>query len=94
MWAPRGVVTVGVYDAVWVLPSSRALFIPAELPHTTARDDITELHSLFLRPERCPVRWAQPTVLTAGPVFTALIGYLRRPELTLGGRGRAEAVSR
>ncbi|MGH3574690.1 MAG: AraC family ligand binding domain-containing protein, partial [Pseudonocardiaceae bacterium] len=54
VWAQRGIVTVGVDDAVWVLPPSRALFIPAELPHTTAAATSTELHSLFLRPERCP----------------------------------------
>jgi hypothetical protein len=54
VWAQRGIVTVGVDDAVWVLPPSHALFIPAELPHITAAATSTELHSLFLRPERCP----------------------------------------
>ncbi|MGH3439717.1 MAG: AraC family transcriptional regulator, partial [Sciscionella sp.] len=92
VWAQRGIVTVGVDDAVWVLPPSRALFIPAELPHTTAAATSTELHSLFLRPERCPVCWGRPTVLAAAPIFTALVGHLGRAELTPSARRRAEAV--
>lgn len=52
VWAQRGVLTVGVGDTVWVLSPSRALFIPADLPHTTAAATATELHSLYLRPVR------------------------------------------
>ncbi|MGH3765912.1 MAG: AraC family transcriptional regulator [Pseudonocardiaceae bacterium] len=87
-----GILTVAVDDAVWVLPPSRALFIPAELPHTTAAATSTELHSLYLRPQRCPVGWAWPTVLAAGPVFTALVGYLGQAQLAPETRRRAEAV--
>ncbi|MDQ2884049.1 MAG: helix-turn-helix transcriptional regulator [Actinomycetota bacterium] len=92
VWAQSGILTVGVDDALWVLPPSRALFIPAELPHTTTAATSTELHSLFLRPQRCPVRWARPTVLAAAPVFTALVGYLGKAELPPEARCRAEEV--
>jgi hypothetical protein len=32
-WAARGVLTVSTGDGGWVLPSSRALWIPARIPH-------------------------------------------------------------
>ena len=37
-WAASGVLTVLTADATWVLPPTRALWIPAGLPHETASD--------------------------------------------------------
>lgn len=91
-WAQSGVLTVGVDDTTWVLPPSRALFIPADLPHTTAASTAAELHSLYLRPQQCPELWAHPTVLAAVPMFTALVGHLARADLPADARQRAEAV--
>lgn len=91
VWARSGVVTVGVGDTTWVLPPSRALFVPAEVPHTTAGASVADLHSLYLRPERCPPLWTEPTVLAASPMFAALVGHLSR-DLPDDVRGRAEAV--
>jgi len=91
VWARTGVVTVGVGDTSWVLPPSRALFVPAEVPHTTAGASVVDMHSLYLRPERCPPLWTEPTVLAASPMFTALVGHLSS-DLTDDARARAEAV--
>ncbi|TDV54107.1 AraC family transcriptional regulator [Actinophytocola oryzae] len=91
VWARSGVVTVGVADTTWVLPPSRALFIPAGVPHTTAGASVADMHSLYLRRERCPALWTVPTVLAAVPMLAALIGHLSGP-LPEEARGRAEAV--
>jgi quercetin dioxygenase-like cupin family protein len=37
-WAASGVLTVLTSAATWVLPPTRALWIPAGLPHETASD--------------------------------------------------------
>ncbi|MGB3442418.1 MAG: helix-turn-helix transcriptional regulator [Actinophytocola sp.] len=92
VWASSGVVTVGVADTTWVLPPSRALFVPAAVPHTTAAASAAEMHSLYLRPDRCPPLWPEPTVLAAAPMFSALVGHLSDPELPDDARRRAEAV--
>lgn len=91
VWARSGVVTVGVDDTTWVLPPSRVLFVPAGVPHTTAGASVADLHSLYLRPERCPPLWPEPTVLAAPPMFAALVGHLGQ-DLTDDARSRAEAV--
>jgi AraC-like DNA-binding protein len=90
-WARSGVVTIGVADTTWVLPPSRALFVPAGVPHTTAGAPAADLHSLYLRPTRCPPLWPAPTVLAASPMFAALVGHLGG-DLSDDARGRAEAV--
>ncbi len=92
VWARTGVVTVGVGDTTWVLPPSRALFVPAHLPHTTAAATTTDLRGLYLRPERSPALWPHPTVLAAGPLFAALVGHLAGADLPPDARHRAEAV--
>lgn len=90
-WARSGVVTIRVADTTWVLPPSRALFIPAGVPHTTAGASVADMMSLYLRPTRSPTLWEAPTVLAATPMFTALVGHLST-DLPADARGRAEAV--
>ncbi|HEX6354309.1 helix-turn-helix transcriptional regulator [Actinophytocola sp.] len=90
-WARSGVLTIGVGDTTWVLPPSRALFVPAGVPHTTAGAPAADMHSLYLRPDRCPPLWSAPTVLAAPPMFTALVGHLGG-SLSDDARGRAESV--
>jgi AraC-like DNA-binding protein len=90
-WARSGVVTVRVADTTWVLPPSRALFLPAGVPHTTAGASVADMISLYLRPARCPTLWQEPTVLAATPMFTALVGHLGT-DLPDDARHRAEAV--
>lgn len=75
-WAEHGVISVGVANTVWVLPPTRALWIPAGLAHTTSAVAASALHSLYLRPERCPVQWSCPTVLAVLPLLAALIPHL------------------
>lgn len=92
VWARSGVVTVGVGDTTWVLPPSRALFIPAGVPHMTSGASVADLVSLYLRAEQCPPLWPAPTVLAATPMFAALAGHLSSADLPADARGRAEAV--
>jgi AraC-like DNA-binding protein len=91
-WAEQGVLSIASGDTTWVLPPTRALWIPADVPHTTAAAAATAMHSLYLRPDRTPHRWRDPTVLAVGPLLAALVPHLGRTDLTDAERGRAEAV--
>jgi len=75
-WAASGVLTVLTSEATWVLPSTRALWIPAGLPHETGSDGRATMRSLYIRPELSPVSWTEPTPVTASPLLAELIGYL------------------
>jgi AraC-like DNA-binding protein/quercetin dioxygenase-like cupin family protein len=90
-WAARGVLIVFTDDATWVLPPTRALWIPAGLPHETAADGRAVMRSLYIRPRLSPVSWAQPTPVAASPLLAELIGYLGGT-LEAGPRARAEAL--
>jgi AraC-like DNA-binding protein len=91
-WAPRGVLTVVTEPSTWVLPPTRALWIPAGLRHETRASGPATMRSLYVRPDLCPIGWAEPTPVVAGPLLVELISYLDRPALDPGRRTRAEAV--
>jgi AraC-like DNA-binding protein len=91
-WAPVGVLTVVTEQATWVLPPTRALWIPARLRHETRASGPATMRSLYLRPDLCPIGWAAPTPVRAEPLLTELIGYLERESLEPPRRARAEAL--
>ena len=66
-WATSGVLSVRTAEATWVLPTTRALWIPAGLPHETASDGgRATMRSLYIRPGLFPVSWAETL---PGPCF-------------------------
>jgi AraC-like DNA-binding protein len=101
-WAVSGVLSVLTAEATWVLPPTRALWIPAGLPHETATDGgRATMRSLYIRPGLFPVSWTetggpravgQPVPVAASPLLAELIAYLGQPGLDAGARARAEAL--
>ncbi len=94
-WAATGVLTVltGEVDgSTWVLPPTRALWIPAGLPHETASDGRATMRSLYIRPSLSPVTWTDPTPVAGRPRLAELIGYLGEPGLPAGHRAHAEVL--
>ena len=90
-WASAGVLTVLTDGASWVLPPSRALWIPAGLPHETGASGRATMRSVYVSPGLSPVDWTVPTVIAASPLLAEVIGYLGG-ELTAERRAHAEAV--
>jgi AraC-like DNA-binding protein/quercetin dioxygenase-like cupin family protein len=91
-WAASGVLTVRTQESAWVLPPTRALWIPAGLPHETLSAGVATMRSAYVRPDRFPLEWAEPTPVWASPLLCELIGYLEDRSLTPERRTRAEAV--
>ena len=90
--AARGVLVMGGVGATWVLPRTRALWVPAGVPHWVAVSGPTTMLSAYVDVDRCPLDWAEPTAVAASGLLGELVGHLARPELAPAARHRAEAV--
>lgn len=88
-WAATGVLTVITKNATWVLPPTRALWIPAGLPHETGAAGRATMRSLYIKPGH--FGWTNPTPVAATPLLAELIGYLAT-DLDPGQRANAEAL--
>ncbi|MGZ4677114.1 MAG: AraC family transcriptional regulator [Acidimicrobiia bacterium] len=91
-WASEGVVTVTVAQRRWVLPRTRALWIPAGTPHVTAAADRSVLLGLYFAPARSRVRFRAPTVVGITELLAALLLHLAATPGGRSARARAEAV--
>jgi AraC-like DNA-binding protein/quercetin dioxygenase-like cupin family protein len=99
-WASAGTLTVlteepsdsaGSEGATWVLPPTRALWIPAGLPHETGASGRATMRSVYVPPAISPVDWTAPTVVKASPLLAELITYLGG-DLPAVARAHAEAL--
>jgi AraC-like DNA-binding protein len=91
-WAHTGVLTVRTASSAWVLPPSRALWIPAGTRHETLSEGIATMRSGYVRPEACAVAWTECTPVHATPLLVELVGYLEEPARPADARDRAMAM--
>jgi AraC-like DNA-binding protein len=89
-WAAEGMLTVQIGDAAYVLPPSRALWIPAGTRHRTGAASASSMHSIYFGGRQ----WVEPTVVAVGPLLAELIRHLADLTLPSAPRRRAEAVLR
>ena len=75
-WAASGVLTVLTEGATWVLPPTRALWIPAGLPHETGAASVATMRGVYIPVDLAPVNWTVPTPVVASPLLAELICYL------------------
>lgn len=91
-WTRSGVLGVAVGDAHWIVPPTRALWLPAGVAHKTGASRDAVLCSLYFEPDRCDVAWAEPTAVRVGGLLAHLIAHLAQQKLADDQRLRAEAV--
>jgi AraC-like DNA-binding protein/quercetin dioxygenase-like cupin family protein len=91
-WAANGVLIVLTDAASWVLPPTRALWIPAGLRHETVASGAATMRSLYIRPDLCAVDWPDPTPVAARQLLVELVGYLDDESLDPASRARAEEL--
>ncbi|HKN60266.1 MAG TPA: helix-turn-helix transcriptional regulator [Candidatus Acidoferrales bacterium] len=53
LFASKGVMTVRTREGVWVVPPLRAVWIPAETPHSVAMSGPVSMRTLYLLPGLC-----------------------------------------
>lgn len=90
-WAARGLVNMRVGSQVWVLPRSRGLWIPADVPHEVLVGGPTTMMGIYFDPAACPIDWTDPTVVATSGLLADLLEHLGG-DLTLAQRRRVEAV--
>src|SRR5579864_5678576 len=49
VYASRGVMTVRTDDGTWVVPTHRAVWIPAQVPHTITMSGVVAMRTLYLK---------------------------------------------
>lgn len=91
-WAPRGVIAVETDQATFVLPPTRALWIPARARHEVRAEGGVELRALYIRPKGCRIKWKHATAVAISPLTAELIGYLTDEKLSGARQLNAEAV--
>src|SRR5882724_13082018 len=50
VYATRGVMTVRTREGTWVVPTHRAVWIPASVPHTITMSGTVAMRTLYLKP--------------------------------------------
>src|SRR5579863_2393476 len=50
VYASRGVMTVRTSAGTWVVPTHRAVWIPAAVPHTITMSGVVAMRTLYLKP--------------------------------------------
>ena len=91
-WASRGVLTVLTDTATWLLPRSRALWIPAGARHEVRAQDAAVMRSLYVKTGLLSIGWKTPTVVRARPLLAELIEYLGDETLDSARHERAAAL--
>jgi AraC-like DNA-binding protein len=91
-WARSGVLVVSTSGGDWLLPPTRALWIPALVPHQVTASGRTTMRTLYLDAGPGLPDWTRPQPVAVRPLVAELIDHLSDPALDLGRRGRAQAV--
>ncbi|WP_433632912.1 AraC family transcriptional regulator [Nocardia sp. CA-120079] len=89
-WAARGVIAVEIGDGYWVLPPTRALWIPGGTRHRTGTPQGATMRGIFVAPDRCPVSLTAPTMLRVSPLLRELFDHLTGPDTALARREDAD----
>ncbi|MFI5094569.1 MAG: AraC family transcriptional regulator [Candidatus Acidiferrales bacterium] len=71
----QGVMTVETSRGMWVLPASRALWIPSGIPHAVRMAGEVSLRTLYLRPKLARGLPRECTVVNISPLLKELILY-------------------
>jgi AraC-like DNA-binding protein len=91
-WASSGVLTVRSGDEAWVLPPTRALWIPAGVRHETLSGGVATMRTAYVRPTSCSIEWTVCTPVEVSPLVAELLSHLENSDLETSGRSHAEVL--
>jgi AraC-like DNA-binding protein len=91
-WAASGVLTIRSGTEAWVLPQTRALWIPAGVRHETLSEGTTTMRTAYVQPSSCSIAWSNCTPVIATPLLANLLGYLEGAALDPSHRTNAEQL--
>ncbi|MEU8419534.1 helix-turn-helix transcriptional regulator [Micromonospora sp. NPDC048835] len=93
VYAARGVLAITTDAGAWVVPASRAIWVPAGTAHAHQAHGALELHLIGLPATENPLDLTEPTVLAVRPLLRELVlAYTRAPQDDSPARARLRAV--
>jgi len=75
VYASRGVMTVRTSAGTWVVPTHRAVWIPAAVPHTITMSGMVAMRTLYLKPKLARTLPRGCCVVNVSPLLRELILY-------------------
>jgi AraC-like DNA-binding protein/quercetin dioxygenase-like cupin family protein len=75
VYASRGVMTIWTRDGTWVVPPYRAVWIPAEIPHTIAMSGAVAMRTLYFKPRLAKTLPRDCCVIIVSALLKELILY-------------------
>jgi AraC-like DNA-binding protein len=75
VYASRGVMTVRTSDGTWVVPTDRAVWIPATLPHSITMSGMVSMRTLYLGPRLAKALPRDCCVVNVSSLLKELILY-------------------
>lgn len=75
VYASRGVMTVRTGMGTWVVPTQRAVWIPARIPHTIVMSGLVAMRTLYLKPRLAQALPRNCCVVNVSPLLKELIVY-------------------
>src|SRR5271155_2418170 len=76
VYASRGVMTVRTADGMWVVPTHRAVWIPAAVPHSITMSGSVAMRTLYLVPRLARTLPRSCCVLNVSPLLKELILHI------------------
>lgn len=73
VYVSRGVMTVRTEQGTWVVPTHRAVWIPAGVPHSIAISGLVAMRTLYLKPKLVKALGQDCCVLNVSPLLKELI---------------------
>jgi AraC-like DNA-binding protein len=73
VYAARGVMTVRTSDGTWIVPTHRAVWIPAKVPHTITMSGMVAMRTLYLRRRLASALPRDCCVVNVSPLLKELI---------------------
>lgn len=93
IYAATGVLSVATDRGTWIAPATRAIWVPAGVPHEHRAYGQTDLHLVGLPAADNPLNLDTPAVLSVGPLLRELIvAYTADPSDDSPQRARVRAV--
>ncbi len=75
LFASRGVMTLSTKQGVWVVPPLRAMWIPANTPHSVAVSGLVSMRTLYFLPRLCRKLPGKCFVMNVSALLRELILY-------------------
>ncbi|MDR3396190.1 MAG: helix-turn-helix transcriptional regulator [Pandoraea sp.] len=82
-YTPRGVIQIAVADAAWIVPPSRAIWIPPNVVHSLQVNEPSYLRTLYVHPDVIPTGLDHCRVVEVSALLRELIAAIDVPEDTL-----------